>query len=96
MLERGTELLEERRALKWLSDDRGNGPVKPEDSEWCRTVWFPRALAAGWKHWAVAMPEGVLGQMNMRRWIETYAEAGINAHPFDDPDAALAWLIEQV
>jgi hypothetical protein len=95
LLERGVEVMEERHAIKWLSDDRGNAPVKPNDSEWCKTIWFPRALAAGWKHWAVVMPEGVLGQMNMRRWIETYAESGLNAHPFSDPDAALGWLSEQ-
>lgn len=41
------------------------------------------------------MPEAVLGQMNMRRWIEFYAQAGINAHPFDDPQLALTWLREQ-
>src|ERR1700749_54766 len=85
LLTRGVEVMEEQRALKWLSDDRGNAPIKPLDTEWGRRVWFPRAIAAGWKHWAVVMPEGVLGQMNMRRWIEMYAESGLNAHPFDDP-----------
>jgi hypothetical protein len=95
MLERGVEAMEQRRAIRWLSDDRGNAPVKPDDSEWCKTIWFPRALAAGWKHWAVVMPEGVLGQMNMRRWIEMYAESGLNAHPFADPERALAWLSQQ-
>jgi hypothetical protein len=51
--------------------------------------------AAGWKHWTVVLPDGVLGQMNMRRWIETYAAQGINAHPFQEPRAALDWLIAQ-
>lgn len=95
LLERGAAVMEERRAVKWLSDDRGNAPIKPNDSEWCKTIWFPRVLAAGWKHWAVVMPEGVLGQMNMRRWIDTYAESGLNAHPFAHPHEALAWLSQQ-
>lgn len=95
VLERGAELMERRAARRWLSDDRGNGPLKPADEEWAKTVWFPRVAAAGWKHWAVVMPAGTLGQMNMRRWIETYAALGINAYPFDDPDQALVWLISQ-
>ena len=95
LLEQGAELLEKRGARRWLSDDRRNGPVKPDDEEWCKTVWFPRAAAAGWRHWAVVMPQGVLGQMNMRRWIDTYAALGLNAYPFDDPDQGMAWLLEQ-
>lgn len=95
VLEAGVLLLEKHGARRWLSDDRGNGPVKPADEEWCKNVWFPRAVAAGWRHWAVVMPQGVLGQMNMRRWIETYATLGINAYPFEEPDPAMHWLIEQ-
>ena len=95
MLERGLQVMEKHKADKWLSDDRGNGPLKPADEEWAKTQWFPRAVTAGWKHWAVVMPEAVLGQMNMRRWIELYAQRGMNAHPFDDPQLALKWLREQ-
>jgi len=96
VLEAGAELLERRRAKSWLSDDRGNGPLKPADAEWAQTQWFPRVREAGWRYWAVVMPEGALGQMNMRRWIETYAALGIVAHPFDEPEAAFSWLLGQV
>jgi hypothetical protein len=34
--------------------------------------------------------------MNMRRWIDLYQQAGIHAHPFDDPQLALTWLREQM
>jgi hypothetical protein len=95
VLEQGATLVEKRGAKRWLSDDRGNGPLKPADAEWCQTVWFPRVTAAGWRHWAVVMPDGVVGQMNMRRWIEVYAALGINAHPFDEPDQAMSWLTSQ-
>lgn len=95
MLERGLQALEMHKAQKWLSDDRGNGPLKPADEEWAKSNWFPRVIAAGWKHWAVVMPDAILGQMNMRRWIELYADAGVNAHPFVDPQLALKWLREQ-
>lgn len=95
VLERGAEILQRRRARSWLSDDRGNGPLKPADAEWAQTEWFPRVRDAGWRYWAVVMPEGAVGKMNMRRWIETYAALGIVARPFDDPDVAMQWLLQQ-
>ena len=92
VLERGLELLKQRGAHKWLSDDRGNGPVTAADSEWALNDWAPRVIAAGWKYWAVVLPEKVLGQMNMRRWIETYSKLGVLAQVFDDPEAGRTWL----
>src|SRR5664279_354688 len=70
VLEKGLALLKEHGSRKWLSDDRRNGPLKAADAEWCKTHWFPQVHAAGWKHWAVVLPDGAVGQMNMRRWIE--------------------------
>jgi hypothetical protein len=95
VLEKGLELFIKYRACKWLSDDRGNGPLKPTDAEWALKDWAPRVLTEGWKYWAVVMPEKVLGQMNMQRWIKTYGEQGIVARAFTDPDEALAWLKDQ-
>lgn len=95
VLEKGLELFVARGAVKWLSDDRGNGPVKPADEQWARTEWFPRVKAAGWKYWAVVLPEKVLGQMNMKRWIELYAAEGIEARAFTDPDEAFEWIRER-
>ena len=95
VLERGLEEFQKHRACKWLSDDRGNGPLTPADAEWARNEWAPRVMAAGWKYWAVVMPEKVVGQMNMRRWIETYAKDGVAAMAFTDPREAMAWLERQ-
>jgi hypothetical protein len=95
VLEKGLAEFKQHGACKWLSDDRGNGPLKPADADWALHDWAPRVMAAGWKYWAVVMPEKVLGQMNMRRWIDTYAEAGVTAMAFSDPVKALKWLEEQ-
>jgi len=92
ILERGLVVLKERAAYKWLSDDRGNGPLKPTDADWALNDWAPRVMKAGWKFWAVVMPEKVLGQMNMKRWIETYAAQGVTVQAFSDPHEALRWL----
>jgi hypothetical protein len=92
LLEEGLKLLKSRRAAKWLSDDRLNAPVTPADAEWSKHDWTPRALAAGWKYWAVVLPEKVLGQMNMRRWIEAHSQLGLTAESFSDPETARRWL----
>jgi hypothetical protein len=95
VLEKGLEIFRKRGAKKWLSDDRGNGPLKPADGDWALNDWAPRVMAAGWKAWAVVMPEKVLGQMNMKRWIDTYAAQGVTVQAFTDPDEAMTWLESQ-
>ena len=79
-------------ATKWLSDDRKNGPLNTSDSDWARDDWFPRALAAGWKYWAVVLPELLIGQMNMQLFTTRYSKAGVTVRVFSDPDDALCWL----
>jgi hypothetical protein len=95
VLEKGLEALRRNHASKWLSDDRGNGPLKPADAEWSLQDWSPRAMAAGWKYWAVVLPKKVLGQMNMKRFIDGSAEIGRIACGFTDPKLALKWLEEK-
>jgi hypothetical protein len=91
-METGVQLLRENGATKWLSDDRKNAALPQADVDWGLTDWFPRARAAGWQHWGVVMPENVLGQMNMRRFIEPYSKQGLTVRLFPEPQAALAWL----
>lgn len=95
LLMTGAETLAKTGATKWLSDDRNNGALSREDEQWCKEVWFPKALKAGWKHWAIVQPEKVVGQLNIKRFKETYAQAGINADIFSDLDQAKAWLTRQ-
>lgn len=92
LLEQGLEVLRKRGATKWLSDNRGNGPVKPSDAEWALNDWAPRVMAAGWRYWAIVMPEKILGEMNMRRWMERYAAMGLTSEAFTDPEEAMTWL----
>ena len=62
------------------------------DEEWARTDWFPRTQQAGWKYWAVIKPEKILGEMHLRRYAETYAEHGVTAQFFSDPDQGFQWI----
>ena len=94
-LTQGLDLLKKNHATKWLSDDRGNSALSPEDTQWAQTVWFPAVKAAGWTHWAVVLPEKVVGQLNMKAWVDRYKSQGINSQVFNDPAKALAWLAAQ-
>ena len=91
-LSAGVEAMRSEGATKWLSDDRLNGALPPEDEEWAKTVWFPATLKAGWKYWALVPPASVVGQMNMRRFTETYAALGVTVRVFAEPLLAEDWL----
>lgn len=88
----GVEAMEQHRADRWLSDDRNNGPVAPEDDEWINAVWFPRAVAAGWRWWALIPPVGMVGQMNVARTAKLFAQHGITVETFASKESAWSWL----
>ena len=95
VLDAGWKEMKESGATKWLSDDSENSVLPPDDEEWAKHDWFVRVKAAGWKHWAIVPPKKTVGQMNMERFAEVYAELGINAKFFMDASEALAWLKKQ-
>jgi len=95
LLLKGTELLKEKGAIKWLSDDRNSNAIRKADAEWGASVWFPLTVQYGWKYWAIVQPEKLIGQLDMKRRIEQYAEKGITAKMFSDLDEALEWLEAQ-
>ena len=95
VLNKGLEVFQEFGAQKWLSDDRANSALSPEDGEWGTNNWNPRVIAAGWKYWAIVMPAKVIGQMNMQYFIKVNSELGVTARVFSDPDEAMRWLEAQ-
>lgn len=92
VLEKGLEIFKEHGAYKWLSDDRKNSALPTDDMGWAMNDWQPRVIAAGWRYWAIVMPDKVVGKMNMQRYIEQNAAQGVTIQIFDDPNEALAWL----
>ena len=91
-LEIGLELLRSHQATKWLSDDRANSALSKEDVTWLATDWEPRAVEAGWRYWAMVVPEAVFGKMVIERRVAAAKARGLNARTFEDPEAALGWL----
>jgi hypothetical protein len=92
MLLRGTEFVENNGAVKWLSDDRNNEAFHPDDSQWAINEWTPRIVKAGWRYWAIVLPTKALGQITLKRFINMYADLGVQVRIFDDPEDALRWL----
>lgn len=91
-LDAGTEALKKYGATKWLSDDRKNGPLSDELLKWSHNDWQPRTIAAGWKYWAVIVPEEVIAAGTLTPVINALYEHGLTMMVFDDPDKALTWL----
>jgi hypothetical protein len=94
-LNRGVSLFIEHGASKWLSDDRANAALSQADTDWAMNDWFPRVLKAGWKYWGIVLPENVIGQINMKRFIAAYSARGVTTQVFSDPVAAMSWLEKQ-
>jgi hypothetical protein len=93
VLNEGVEALRKYGASKWLSDDRNNTILSVEDTEWSKSNWFPRALQAGWKYWALVVPKNILAQMNLKEFVDTYHEQGLRIMVFSDPRDAMQWLV---
>ncbi len=93
VLNMGAKTLQEHQAAKWLSDDRENTALSPEDTEWSKTNWFPRSINAGWKYWALVVPQDNLARMNLKEFVDSYYEQGLRIMVFSEPQEAMEWLV---
>ncbi|MFH1195847.1 MAG: hypothetical protein V1720_09030 [bacterium] len=91
----GRDAFIKNRCTKWLSDDRNNTVLKQEDLEWGQKNWEAALFKAGWKHWALVLPEKAIGQLSMKKLVEHYTSLGLKVETFSDPDAAMKWLEKQ-
>jgi hypothetical protein len=92
VLNAGIKVLAENKASKWLSDDRGNSALPDEDVTWSKEDWFPRAVHAGWKYWALAVPKDTWARMNMKQFVDSYLDQGLRIMVFSEPEGAMEWL----
>ena len=92
VLNAGVDLLGKYGATKWLSDNRAIDPHSDEDNAWANTEWVPRAIAAGWKYWALVVPHDIKARMNLSGVVNSFFEKGIRVMVFIDPDEAMTWL----
>jgi hypothetical protein len=94
-LNAGTETLAKHGASKWLSDDRKNGPLSPEDIEWGFNDWNKRTIDLGWKYWAMVVPETSIAAGSLIPTIQALADLGLRVRVFSDLEEAMEWLKKQ-
>jgi hypothetical protein len=88
----GVELLRVHKATKWLSDDRLNFALPEDDTAWGKINWFPQALEAGWKYWALVVPADIRARLNLKEFVEAFSLQGLRIMVFTTPEQGLAWL----
>ena len=54
----------------------------------------PKAVQAGWKYWALVVPEDAMAKFNLMAFIDSYFEKGLRIMVFVTPDDALKWLVK--
>jgi hypothetical protein len=93
-LNTGTELLRKHNAKKWLSDNRAIEAHTEEETKWINTHWLPDAIKAGWKVWALVVPQSVMARINMTEFVESFYEKGVRIMVFVDSEEAFDWLVK--
>ena len=88
----GTEALKQNGACKWLSDDRKNGPLTPEDVEWGFNNWNRPTIAAGWKYWALVVPPEVVAAGSLIPTMQALFDLGLRMMVFSELEEASEWL----
>ena len=91
-LNTGTAALAKYGACKWLSDDRKDGPQSEEEQQWGFDDWNRRTIEAGWKYWALVVPQVVADAGTLTPTIEDLYTRGLRVMVFTKPEDALAWL----
>ncbi len=93
VLKTGLQVFLENGCHKWLSDDRGNsaGLSQPQ-FEWGEINWIQPMIRAGWKFWALVVPDEVSAREDMIPVVEMFYQRGIRVMVFTDIQRALDWL----
>jgi len=96
LLSAGTDLMEKYGAVKWLSDNRllANA-FSDEVATWVNNVWLPRTIKAGWKFWAMVVPESLIGQADHVKYVESFYDKGIWVTVYTDLESAMDWIVSR-
>lgn len=89
---KGLEIAQHDGVEKWLSDDRSNSSLPQVDYDWATENWITPMMDAGWKYWAMILPEKSVGRATMERILQDYAGRGLTIKVFDTPEEAYEWL----
>jgi hypothetical protein len=77
---------------KVLADDSAVKAWAKEDQDWAAVNWFPRAVQAGWKYWAIVLPPNITGSASIKKLAETYSAQGVETKVFPSVEDGKKWL----
>ncbi len=89
---RGIELLQQRRASRWLADCRLQGPITQADQQWMNQDWHPRAVAAGMRWVALVSPQSAVARLSVKSIVTKINNVDLVLHVFADMESARDWL----
>ena len=88
----GLKIIERDRVTKWLTNNKSGSAIPEEDFDWGINEWFPRAIKAGLKYWAVILPEKAVGKLSGKKMLDGALKHGISIKTFQTEEDALKWL----
>jgi len=89
-LNKGLELVNEKKAAKWLGDTSSMSAIPTDDQQWANNDWFPRALSSGIKKMAVVVPKSVIAKMSVQNIVSKFDT--LEVQNFGDKLQAEQWL----
>jgi len=93
-LNKGLQLVNEKKLNLWFADVQKLGAIAEEDQKWSNEDWFPRAIGAGIKKMAVIVSSDVFNQMTVEEIMSNAPQIGFTSQFFEDEATALSWLKE--
>lgn len=90
------DAFEKHNCIRWLSDDRRFlGTLDPEDWKWGDIHFSARCQAAGWKYFAMVLPESGMAKISIRAVCNAFASHGVETEAFTDYAKAFSWIIRK-
>jgi hypothetical protein len=63
-----------------------------EGNEWSLNEWQPKTIKAGWRYWAMVVPEDMAAAGTLVPVIDILFEIGLRMMVFTEPEQGIAWL----
>lgn len=82
------------KANKMIADNARAKIVSVEDQKWMNEVWFPKAIAAGFRFSAVVVAKDVFRDMAIKKIVNELDSSQFTAQFFDTSADAQAWIAE--
>lgn len=86
------ELVKEKKATRYLSDNTNVPVYSKEDQDWINTVWFPQVIQAGIKRLAMIEPTKVIQKGVLGRITQNNNSDALQTAEFNTYDEAAKWL----